>query len=273
MEQTSTAESIEDSEEEYPKTSSTPWILCDKRLGTNILAFMVTLSSIWIVDPWKQPLLQTGLFALSGAITNWLAIHMLFERVPGLYGSGIIPLHFEDFKRGIHDLIMKQFFSKEHVERFFMTENVKTEELPDMTPLIQKIDLNPAFDSLLNVIEQSSFGPMLGMVGGIEVLQPMRQPFQEKMQQCLTDISETDAFRRGVSDLILEHSKQENIHEKVSVIVQKRLEELTPGMVKDIIERMIAEHLGWLVVWGGVFGGLIGLFSSIILNQNQFLQW
>jgi hypothetical protein len=27
---------------------------------------------------------------------------------------------------------------------------------------------------------------------------------------------------------------------------------------------MIREHLGWLVVWGGVFGGLIGLMTSFI---------
>jgi len=35
-------------------------------------------------------------------------------------------------------------------------------------------------------------------------------------------------------------------------------------MVKEIIERMIQEHLGWLVVWGGVFGGLIGLVTTFI---------
>ncbi|HHD78328.1 MAG TPA: DUF445 domain-containing protein, partial [Epsilonproteobacteria bacterium] len=28
---------------------------------------------------------------------------------------------------------------------------------------------------------------------------------------------------------------------------------------------LIKEHLGWLVVWGGVFGGLIGLFSSFFI--------
>ncbi|ETZ10388.1 hypothetical protein AJ90_15080 [Vibrio parahaemolyticus M0605] len=27
---------------------------------------------------------------------------------------------------------------------------------------------------------------------------------------------------------------------------------------------MIKEHLGWLVVWGGVFGGLIGVISTFI---------
>ena len=114
---------------------------------------------------------------------------------------------------------------------------------------------------------------MLAMVGGIKVLKPLRQPFLEKMRGSLTEISETTTFRDGVSQLILDHSKQENIHEKVSVIVKKRLEELTPVMVKEIIERMIAEHLGWLVVWGGIFGGLIGLITSIFINQNLYPQW
>ncbi len=27
---------------------------------------------------------------------------------------------------------------------------------------------------------------------------------------------------------------------------------------------MIKEHLGWLVVWGGVFGGVIGVISTFI---------
>ena len=82
----------------------------DKRLGTNLVAATLVCSGLWFNGPWGETLLNTGLFALSGAITNWLAIYMLFERVPGLYGSGVIPLHFEDFKTGINDLIMHQFF-------------------------------------------------------------------------------------------------------------------------------------------------------------------
>ena len=54
---------------------------------------------------------MAGLFALSGGLTNWLAIHMLFEKVPLLYGSGVIPNRFEDFKNGIKNLIMNEFFS------------------------------------------------------------------------------------------------------------------------------------------------------------------
>jgi len=32
-----------------------------------------------------------------------------------------------------------------------------------------------------------------------------------------------------------------------------------------MVQKIIKEHLGWLVVWGGFFGGLIGLASSFIL--------
>ncbi len=38
----------------------------------------------------NELLYTIGIFAFSGAITNTLAIYMLFEKVPFLYGSGII---------------------------------------------------------------------------------------------------------------------------------------------------------------------------------------
>ena len=61
-----------------------------------------------------------------------------------------------------------------------------------------------------------------------------------------------------------DYSVSEDILKKVDAIVSRRLNELTPQMVKEIIERMIQEHLGWLVVWGGVFGGLIGLITTFV---------
>ena len=81
--------------------------LFNKRLGTNLLALIVAAVGWQLAEPWHDPVFYTGLFALSGALTNWLAIHMLFEKVPGLYGSGVIPEHFEEFKRGIHELVMR----------------------------------------------------------------------------------------------------------------------------------------------------------------------
>jgi len=44
---------------------------------------------------------MTGVFALSGSVTNWIAVHMLFDKVPFLYGSGVILDRFEDIKLGL----------------------------------------------------------------------------------------------------------------------------------------------------------------------------
>jgi len=203
-----------------------------------------------------------GLFALSGSITNWLAIHMLFEKVPGLYGSGIIPARFEDFKTGIRALVMEQFFTKDNIQRF-MLQNTSTVAI-NFAPLIKKIDMSPTFDSLVSVIQSSSFGQMLGMVGGVKALEPMRQPFIEKMTDALTDITQTPEFNQLIQDELNQPNLPKDLHIKINQIVEQRLAELTPKMVKDIIQQMIKKHLGWLVVWGGVFGGIIGLLTTLI---------
>ena len=142
----------------------TSGVFFDKRLGTNLVAAALVGGGLWFNGPWRETLLNTGLFALSGAITNWLAIYMLFERVPGLYGSGVIPLHFEDFKTGINDLIMHQFFNRENVEKFFANSS-GLKIFPDFEAVSKKVNLNPAFDSLMEVIENSSFGPIFSMMG------------------------------------------------------------------------------------------------------------
>ena len=52
---------------------------------TNLISLMIILFGHY--SPiYKEQILSIGYFALSGAVTNWLAIHMLFEKVPGLYG-------------------------------------------------------------------------------------------------------------------------------------------------------------------------------------------
>jgi len=208
--------------------------------------------------------LNIGLFAFSGAITNWLAVHMLFEKVPGLYGSGVIPAHFEDFKKGIHHLVMSEFFTKENVEEFF--ENTQKDDSPafDFTPIIEGINLDPAFDSLVSVINESPFAGLLAMVGGEEGLQPLKEPFIHKVKGVFTKIAQSQEFHHLVRLKFHDDSTSDDMLEKVGNIVDKRLDELTPQMVKEIIQKMIQDHLGWLVVWGGVFGGVIGLLTSWI---------
>jgi uncharacterized membrane protein YheB (UPF0754 family) len=208
-------------------------------------------------------LFHVGIFAVSGAITNSLAIHMLFDKVPLLYGSGVIPARFEDFKAAIRDLMMTQFFTEENIDRFLSEKGGRAAQF-DLAPVIGKLDLSPAFDSLVETIEESSFGGMLAMVGGSEALQPMREPFIEKMRNSITQLTQSPDF----SDLLRNEIEQPNVlsgvRSKVEDIIEKRLNELTPQLVKEIIQNMIRKHLGWLVVWGGVFGGLIGLLAALV---------
>jgi uncharacterized membrane protein YheB (UPF0754 family) len=234
----------------------------NKSIITNLIAFIATF--IGYVS--QQHLIFTvGLFALSGAITNWLAIHMLFEKIPGLYGSGVIPARFEDFKLAIRQLMMEQFFTKENIDRF-LSRNSDSAMPINLSPVIEKVDLTPAFDNLVSVIENSSFGPMLTMVGGTEALQPMKEPFIEKMKSSIQDITQSEQFNTLLRDELEQPNMIANMQNKVSDIIEKRLNELTPQLVKEIIQAMIKKHLGWLVVWGGVFGGIIGLVAALTNN-------
>ncbi len=203
-----------------------------------------------------------GLFAFSGAITNWLAIHMLFEKVPGLYGSGVIPARFEAFKTAIKTLMMEQFFTESNIDRFLNQEMVGEKTL-NLEPVIASVDFNPTFDSLVEVISQSSFGGMLAMLGGSEALQPLKQPFVEKMQQAMVDMSQSDSVRSALKAQLESPAMMSEVQGNIENIIDQRLSELTPKLVKEMVQKMIKEHLGWLVVWGGVFGGLIGIVSAL----------
>ena len=231
----------------------------NKSFITNSIAAILTLIGYFSEH---TILFTVGLFALSGAITNWLAIHMLFEKVPLLYGSGVIPARFEEFKLAIQQLMMEQFFTDENINRF-LSDSSGTASTINLAPVIEKVDLTPAFNHLVAVIEQSSFGPMLAMVGGSEAIQPMKSPFIEKMKLSIQEITQTEQFNTLLREELEQPDMVSGMRDKVSDIIEKRLNELTPALVKDIVQTMIRKHLGWLVVWGGIFGGSIGLIAAL----------
>ena len=234
----------------------------NKSLLTNIVALIIVILGFVL----KQDLLfMIGLFALSGAVTNWLAIHMLFEKVPFLYGSGVVENRFSEFKNGIHSLIMEQFFTKENLQKFFEEEITSKKSHFDLSPILEKTDFSPAFDSLKQAVLESPFGGMLGMFGGEAALEPLKEPFTNKLKGAIVTISKNESFQASLHESLGSSNVSDDIFEKVSQIVNKRLNELTPKMVKEIVQKMIKEHLGWLVVWGGVFGGVIGLISTLVI--------
>lgn len=238
-------------------------MILNKSFITHAMAIsLIALSFVPSLDSTlAASLLYAGLFALSGALTNHLAIYMLFEKIPFLYGSGVIPLQFEAFKNSIKNLMMEQFFTKEQIEAFFAKEEKKI----DFIPIIKETDFSIAFDALSKTVMESSFGGMLGMFGGEKVLEGLREPFTNKMRLAVCKIVETPEFAQTVQKHLKSSSLHEDIYSSVEEIIDARLAELTPQMVKEMIQKLIDEHLQWLVVWGGFFGGLIGVVSSFVL--------
>lgn len=235
----------------------------NKSLLTNAIATSLILAGTVVEGEFKNTLLTSGQFALAGGVTNWLAIHMLFEKVPGLYGSGVISARFEEFKSGLYTLVMDEFFNQTTLDRFFSQIIMENEQhLLDFSETIDKTDLSPAFEGLVAAIMDSSMGNMLLMVGGEAAIRPLKDPFTLKMKVALKEIAHSPSFQETVKVKLSGSSDSQVIFSHVEKIVTTRLEELTPQMVKQIIQTMIREHLGWLVVWGGVFGGLIGLITS-----------
>ena len=161
----------------------------NKSLTTNIAALAIIAVS-YLSPKYNEIIYLIGLFALSGGITNWLAIHMLFEKVPFFYGSGVIPNRFEEFKLGIKQLVMTEFFTSQHINVF-----IEQQAGALSTDISNMIDFDRVFDGLVEAIESSSMGSMLAMLGGRKALQPLRQPITHKLQDIIKEIQEAEATK------------------------------------------------------------------------------
>jgi len=234
----------------------------NKSLATNALAALLVVGGL-VSPQFGDQIFSVGIFALSGALTNWLAIHMLFERVPLLYGSGVIPNRFAEFKHAIKQLIMTQFFTEANLKRFIAEEEDTISQWLKPGQIIDALDYERIFKKLVDAIMESSFGGMLGMFGGEAALDRLKEPFIEKIKTALNEMVSGPVFKQALARSIDADSLSADMSQRIESIVDQRLDELTPQMVKQIVQEMIRQHLGWLVVWGGVFGGLIGLLVSL----------
>lgn len=230
----------------------------NKAWSTNIIALGCVGGSYLLEGQIGSAVLNAGLFALSGAVTNQLAIHMLFEKVPFLYGSGIILDRFESIREALKALIMEQFFSPEKIEAFVQSQ----EHSIDLTPIIGQTDFTSAYDALVQSVMESPMGGMLGMFGGEALIAKLKEPFIQKIKASTIQIAQSDSFMNALNAHV--HKGSSTLTQTIGDIVESRLAELTPLMVKEMLHSLMKEHLGWLVVWGGVFGAIIGILSALL---------
>ena len=213
---------------------------------------------LWVVlaGPW---LLAAGVFGFAGGTTNWLAVRMLFDKVPFLYGSGVIPSRFREIRATIKDLILTHFFDEDYLRRFlqehaelFPTGKALEERL---VTALESEQADEAIRDQLEKLKEGPFGMMVKMAG-VDMLTPVIQQFLTRLA---VELAPQFSKLGGQDTLDIPA-----LRERVGLLLETKLVELTPETVKQMMEQVMREHLGWLIVWGNVFGGAIGLLSRAL---------
>ena len=223
----------------------------------NISIYVMLLILIIGLTISNACLTEIGLFGASGGITNSLAVYMLFERVPILIGSGVIPRKFKEIRLAIKTTMMDTFFSQDNIQDYlenhssFGSQALKN-KIANMANS-QEIDNNIL--KKLTEFSQTPQGAMLlmasKMMGGLNTMVPFIKP-------PLIEVA------YHFSDVLDQEFDSQKMKQELDGIMERELLKLTPNKVKQIIEDVIRQHLGWLIVWGNVFGGLIGLISYFV---------
>merc|ERR1719419_764589 len=246
---------------------------CNKSFLSNCTSFTILLTGVILTytigeesssgNKVARYILSFGLFAFSGGITNWLAVKMLFDKVVFLYGSGVIPRRFVEIRQALKEMIMTGFFDEEHMKKF-MEDNINSTVGDIETAcheLINSPKMSKVMDDKLNEQLQNPLVAMMMAGFGIQnptslipMVKPMLMNFAKGM---VPDI------QQAVQNIVEDAGDANKLRGQIDNLLEDRLQYLTADAVKKLMEDVIRRHLHWLVIWGNVFGGFIGLVSAI----------
>jgi len=245
---------------------------CNKSFLSNCISFTILLTGAILTYTIGEQsksgyiasryILSFGLFAFSGGITNWLAVKMLFDKVFFLYGSGVIPNRFVEIREALKAMIMTSFFDEEHM-RGFVKENFNDAvdiekscydliDSPKMSAMMDE-KLKEQLQNPLAVLMCAGFG-IQNPTSLIPLAKPMLMGFAKGM---------VPEIQKTVQEVVMKAGDANKLREQIDKLLEDRLQYLTAEAVKAQMEDVIRRHLHWLVIWGNVFGGFIGLISAI----------
>lgn len=262
------------------------WItyLSGKDTLSNTVTFVIMIIGIVLrleedIDDRDTPgsfLIAFGLFGFSGGVTNALAVKMLFDKIPLLYGSGIIPERFLEIRAAIKSMLMRAFFEPSFVERTINDKLPLLLDSLDIQGRMESFAKSSTFDTMMEgAVEELLANPNAGMMlkmAGKENILNMGKPMAVNM---LTNLApKMQQFMMGEGGEGNGNGGDGKSPVDVAIIIkhidemmEARLLHLTPSIIKTLMEGVIRDHLVWLVVWGNIFGGMIGLVAAIITSQ------
>jgi uncharacterized membrane-anchored protein YjiN (DUF445 family) len=93
-------------------------------------------------------ILAFGLFGFAGGITNWLAVKMLFDHIPCLWGSGVIPRRFKEIREAIKIQVLEMFFDKAFLSHYLGPRSRELLHSIDLPGILRKMATSPDFDEM-----------------------------------------------------------------------------------------------------------------------------
>jgi len=241
-----------------------------KTFASNACTFALMLVGVFMksfgdAGPYTRWVLAAGVFGFAGGITNWLAVHMLFERVPGLYGSGVIPLRFVEIRETVKDTMMKTFFDSEYLERYLRTKLASLAEGSDGAALQAELSRmlgSPAVEQMVEAQLEGLKAKPEGLILAMQGIEPrsLKPVVMAFIKGAAADLGPIIATQLDPAAIMPVH----RLRAEIDSLMSTKLLELTPERVRALLEEVIRVHLGWLVVWGNVFGAAIGLVSTAL---------
>lgn len=185
-----------------------------------------------------------GLFGFSGGITNWLAIKMLFDRVPFLIGSGVITKQFKEIRQTVMDTVLETFFDSAFLGQYIGDKAAELEQSDFLRKKIAGILEDDEVDAMLlkhlEALMLKPEGMMLAMIGmNAESLRPLVRPMVLALDVEIAPMITSQFDPAKMIDT-------KAIRGQVKELMRTKMEMLTPEMVKAVRSR--ARLLGsW---WG-----------------------
>lgn len=227
-----------------------------------ILAGSVLLFVIDRTNPVTQEagryLLSIGLFSLSGGLTNWIAIQMLFYKIPLVYGSGVLIRRYKAVRISMKDMILGTFFQPGFLSRYIpekVCEAAAAGKIEEKINIFLETDMGQTIiDEKIEKIAQSTEGQLIQSAGiDVRKLKSLMKPI---LISYLSDLG--PSIVNNLLDPTGHKLNLEKLRDELNRYMSERMVEVTPRMIQDIMYRVVLQYLGWVVLWGCVFGGVLG---------------
>jgi hypothetical protein len=229
-------------------------VLCVLLLGTGLLCRLGPFEHS-IRHEVGRFLLSAGIFGLASACSNFLAVKVLLVTM-------FLSRHESVLQNSVRDIVMNIFFSKDRVEEQLVAHVRKAMSTTSLMSTIQTILAHTRTQQLVrqyldHILHYTKEGMMLSMLGvQKEALEPLLMP---AVIATLSDLAPIVADILEPSDVITPDA----FLDAMERVVSHRTASLDVDDLKGIVSGVLSPHLSMLVLWGSLFGVVVGLFAEV----------